>query len=586
MISGDRETLIAEAMLGAQPLACTRMQWWRGAVFYEVYIRSFRDTTGSGIGDLRGVTEKLDYLAGLGIDGIWLSPFYPSPQKDFGYDITDFRNVDPCHGTLDDFAQLLEAAHARGLKVLIDFVPGHTSDEHPWFRQSRTSRTNPRADWYVWADAARDGGPPNNWLSSFGGSAWTWDPRRSQYYYHPFLACQPALNLQNQDALEAIIEDLKFWLELGVDGFRVDAVQCLACDPSLRDNPPAPPEGSHVWIGGGPNNPFGRQMHLFDRDVPESVPIMERLREAVSAYAPERVLIGELADVDSSRISEKYTIEGRRFHAVYDFDLINAAGDIEALIGKLKLRCEFVRTGWLMNVFTNHDSMRAVSNLAGFAVERGCAREAAKMLLFLQVTMLGGCILYQGEELGLTHPALTYEQLQDPWGKNLWPDFQGRDGARTPMPWSAELPDGGFTDGGCPWLPVVEEHLRCAVERQEEDPASCLSFLKALLQWRREEPLIRCGAERVHGTQLAPLVVYERHDAQRCLTFVVNFSLEERWFRLQPGMQPLAVVGCATDHTARGLHLPALGFAVVEGASEAQRLAEDRNCGAVTPIET
>lgn len=585
MIGGDRETLIAEAMLGSQPQACTRQEWWRGAVFYEVYVRSFRDTTGSGVGDLRGVTSKLDYLADLGVDGIWLSPFYPSPQKDFGYDITDFRNVDPLHGTMDDFAGLLEEAHARKLKVLIDFVPGHTSDEHPWFLQSRADRNNPRADWYVWADAARDGGPPSNWLSSFGGSAWTWDARRSQYYYHPFLECQPALDLQNPAVLAAVIDDLKFWLDLGVDGFRVDAVQCLACDPSFRSNPPAPPEGSHVWIGGGPNNPFGRQIHLFDRDVPESVPIMEKLREAVAPYVPERVLIGELADVDSSRISEKYTLEGRRFHAVYDFDLINAAADKHALIDKLRLRCEFVRTGWLMNVFTNHDSMRAVSNLAGFAVQRGCAGEAARMLLFMQVTLQGGGIIYQGEELGLTHPKLTFEQLQDPWGRNLWPDFQGRDGARTPMPWRANAPDGGFTDGGRAWLPVVEEHLRCAVDLQQQDPDSCLSFVKSLLQWRRQEALLRCGGERVHGPQLAPLVVYDRHDQQRCLTFVVNFSLEERWFPLQPEMQPLDVVGSATGRTPHGLRLPPLGFAVIECARP-QRSAVGRNCGAVTPIET
>jgi alpha-glucosidase len=319
-----------------------------------------------------------------------------------------------------------------------------------------------------------------------------------------------------------------------------------------------------VWIGGGPNNPFGHQVHLFDRDVPESIPVMERLRQAVAAYSPERVLIGELADVDSSRISEKYTIEGQRFHAVYDFDLINAAGDTPALIEKLRQRCEFVRTGWLMNVFTNHDSVRAVSNLAGFAVEGGCANEAARMLLFLQLTLLGGAILYQGEELGLTHPELSFDQLQDPWGKNLWPDFQGRDGGRTPMPWCADAPDGGFTDGGRPWLPVVDEHRQCAVDRQQRDPSSCLSFVKALLGWRREESLLRCGAERVHAGQLAPLIMYDRHDAQRCITLVVNFSLEERWLPLAADMTPLDVIGCSIERSVRGLRLPGLGYAAIE----------------------
>jgi alpha-glucosidase len=284
----------------------------------------------------------------------------------------------------------------------------------------------------------------------------------------------------------------------------------------------------------------------------------------VAPYAPERALIGELADVDSSRISEKYTVEGRRFHAVYDFDLINAAADTGALIEKLRLRCEFVRTGWLMNVFTNHDSVRAVSNLASFAVERGCAGEAAKMLLFLQFTLLGGGILYQGEELGLTHPKLSFDQLRDPWGRNLWPDFQGRDGGRTPMPWCADAPDGGFTDGGRPWLPVVEAHRQCAVDRQQGDASSCLSFLKALLGWRRQESLLRCGAERVHAAQLAPLIMYDRYDATRRMTFVVNFSLDERWLPLAADMIPLDVVGCATGRTARGLRLPGLGFAAIE----------------------
>ena len=246
-MEGGRETLIAEALL--DPSEPERHEWWRGAMFYEVYLRSFRDSDGDGIGDLAGLQEKLDYIQSLNVDGIWLSPFYPSPQKDFGYDITDFCAVDPTFGTLDEFDRLLADAHNRGLAVLIDIVPCHTSDEHPWFQESRRDPDGTMGDWYIWADPAHDGGPPNNWLSSFGGPAWTWDPRRSQYYYHPFLTCQPALNLRNPDTLAAMLNVLRFWMGRGVDGFRMDAVQCLTCDPMLRSNPPCP-EGESIRNSG------------------------------------------------------------------------------------------------------------------------------------------------------------------------------------------------------------------------------------------------------------------------------------------------------------------------------------------------
>src|SRR5690606_17751642 len=320
-------------------------------------------------------------------DGFWMSPFFVSPQKDFGYDIKDFRGIDESHGTMDDFLELLECAHRRNLKVLIDFTPAHTSDEHPWFQESRSSRTNPKADWYTWSDADIDGCPPNNWLSSFGGSAWTWDPRRSQYYYHPFLTCQPALNLQNPETLEAVRNEMRFCLDLGIDGLRLDAVQCLACNPDFRSNPPISSAGSSVLIGGGPHNPFGRQTHLFDRDVPEALEIVEKLRDTVDEYEGDRILIGELADIDSSRLSEKYTVQGEGFHAVYDFDLINAEPSAEALVEMIDRRTVFLRTGWLMNVFSNHDSTRSVSNLTRFAVEAGLRREAAKLLAFLQLAL-------------------------------------------------------------------------------------------------------------------------------------------------------------------------------------------------------
>ncbi|MCF8478234.1 MAG: alpha-glucosidase [Pseudolabrys sp.] len=563
-----RETVLAKYAKTPKLRPPVDRDWWRGAVIYEAYVRSFRDSNGDGIGDLRGIIEKLDYIASLGVDALWLSPFYPSPQKDFGYDVTDMRNVDPIAGSMSDFIELLESVHRRGLKLLLDFIPAHTSDDHPWFSESRASRDNERADWYIWADAARDGGPPNNWLSSFGGSAWQWDPRRSQYYYHPFLVCQPALNLKNDAVLDAVIGEMSFWLDLGVDGFRLDAVQCLACDPDLRANPPSPQTGSPILLGGGPNNPFRKQLHEFDRDVPEAVPILRKLREAIARYSPERVLVGELADVDSSRAAEKYTSNGEALHAVYDFDLINCPAEVTELVALLRRRDDYLRTGWIYNVFTNHDSKRAVSNLSAFAVEAGHGPQAAQLLLFLQLTLKGGCAIFQGEELGLPHPHLPYEVLQDPWGLALWPDFEGRDGCRTPMPWRADAPHAGFTEGDRPWLPVADEHLALAVDRQQSNPGSTLNFFRDFLAWRREEPIVKWGGETVHDDNVAPLLVYDRFDDQTTLRCVVNFSLEERLFPVAGRWQPVAAPHCVTKCDRAGLVLPALGFGILRDSAD------------------
>ena len=563
MITAGRETLLADAILRDSGTSGTRAEWWRGAMFYEVYLRSFQDSDGDGIGDLPGVLARLDYLSSLGVDGIWLSPFYPSPQKDFGYDVTDFCNVDHRFGSMNDFIELSQALHARDLKILIDLVPGHTSDEHAWFQESRTDRTNAKADWYVWASSAPDGGPPNNWLSSFGGSAWQWEPRRSQYYYHPFLPCQPALNLRKPEVLEAMISVFRFWMDHGVDGFRLDAVQCLCCDPFLRSNPPSPTGESNIMVGGGPNNPFKKQLHLFDRDVPESIPIIEQMRDAVRDYEPERVLIGELADVDSSRVAVKYTLEDRRLHAVYDFDLINAASTLSDWPTILKTRARFMSSGWLMNVFTNHDSVRAVSNLMAFAEDCGKSADAAKLLLFLQSTLLGGAIIFQGEELGLTQPQLEFEDLQDPWARNLWPDFEGRDGVRTPMPWTDCEATGGFTTGK-PWLPVSADHCEMAVSVQERDKSSVLRFFRALMTWRKGEPLMRFGRERIYDDLTSSVIAYDRFDDDRRLTCVANVSLNDRWFDTEDGDRLVKLDGCSAEKSAHGLNLPPLGFAIVE----------------------
>ncbi len=559
-----RETIMARASLNEPLEPLSHREWWRGAALYQVYVRSFKDTNGDGIGDLRGVIAGLDHIAGLNVEGFWMSPIHPSPQKDFGYDITDFCAIDPIFGDMADFDALVAEAHARDLKILQDLIPCHTSEEHPWFLESRSDPAGEFGEWYVWAEAAPDGGPPNNWLSSFGGPAWTWEPRRSQYYYHPFLPCQPALNLQHMPVLDAIRDAIRFWLDHGVDGFRIDAIQCLARDPDLRSNPPEDARGPVAPLGGGAHNPFRKQAHLYDRDVPEAFPIIEQLRRTVEGHAPERVLIGELADVDSARIAEKYTVEGEGLHAVYDFSLVNGPREVRPLTEILTYRSAFLRTGWMINVFSNHDSRRAVTDLTDFATTREEQRQAQKLLFFLQFCLKGGGILYQGEELALPHPKLAYEDLRDPWGIAFWPDFEGRDGARTPIPWIADPPGHGFTEGK-PWMRIPPEHRGLNAESQARDPDSPARFLSDLLAWRRECPLLRWGGERVHPPDLAPLILWDRYGGGESVLCVANFSggtqtVPEHWL---DGGTPLEGPGFARATVAGGLEVPPFGFGII-----------------------
>mgnify|MGYP006271485573 FL=1 len=561
-MTDQRDVQLAEAVLDGRTPKNMEHDWWRGAVMYQIYLRSFRDSNGDGIGDLQGVVSKLDYLADLGVDAIWLSPFLKSPQEDFGYDVSDFRAVDPLFGTHDDLLQLIDGAHARGLRLLSDFVPCHTSVEHEWFEESRSSRQGSRADWYVWADPAADGGPPNNWLSSFGGGAWTWEPRRSQYYFHPFLSCQPALNLRNPEALGAIIDAMAYWRDFGIDGFRLDAIQCLCWDARLRSNPPRDKDEDDVAIGGGPENPFGKQTHLFDRDVAEGLEIIRRFRAELCDENSDFVLIGELADVDTSRLAVKYTAGRDRLHAVYDFDLIQKTDSVQKWIETLQVRSRFIRSGWLLNVLTNHDSERAVSNLTDFAVEAGHRAEAAKLLLFLQTMLRGGAIIFQGEELGLPQAKIPFEDMKDPWGINLYPDFEGRDGCRTPMPWTADGEAAGFCDGCTPWLPIGEGHRALAVDRQLMDNDSVLQFFRALLDWRAQNPWLLTASEHLFDASTAPVIAFQRIGEDRTQTFVANFSLNQAFFATDGRMIDFPHSSACMGEN--GLRLPPLGFGVIE----------------------
>lgn len=541
------------------------IEWWRGAVIYQVYVRSFRDSNGDGIGDLGGVLQGLEHIASLGTDALWLSPFYKSPQKDFGYDISDFRLVDPTAGTMEDFMRLRDAAHALGLKLILDFIPCHTSDQHPWFAESRSSRDDPKADWYVWAERRPDGCPPTNWLSSFGGTAWTWEPRRSQYYYHPFLKQQPALNLHNEELLEHLVGEMTYWSDLGVDGFRIDAVQCLSWDRDLRDNPPVGREGSNALIGGGPTNPFAAQHHLFDRNAEGTDKIIERF----GRYADEKgvVLIGELADIDTASAAPQFTAREHGLHAVYDFALINCHPDVDTITGQLERRERLLGDGWLFNVFTNHDSTRAVSNLTHFALEK-YRSQAAKMLLFMQLTLKGGCIIYQGEELGLPHPDLDYEDIVDPWTKAFWPTFKGRDGARMPFPWQSDAPFAGFSEAE-PWMRVAEEHLPLALDQQEEDEGSVLNFFRQFTTWRRNHPALLYGDERMSRGERAPIICWQRCTREEDLRVFVNFSIDQAFMPLDESWQPLDAPGCVQQREGHGLSLGPLEFAIATSSGKA-----------------
>ncbi|HEU4812902.1 MAG TPA: alpha-glucosidase family protein [Xanthomonadaceae bacterium] len=469
--------------------ADTTTQWWRGAVIYQIYPRSFLDTNGDGVGDLPGIVARLDHVASLGVEAIWVSPFFRSPMADFGYDIADGRDVDPLFGTLDDFDRLLERAHALGLKVMIDQVFGHTSVDHAWFRESRENRDNPKADWYVWADAKPDGSPPNNWLSLFGGVAWKWEPRRGQYFLHNFLSSQPDLNFHNPDVQAATLDNVRFWLDRGVDGFRLDSINFCFNDQLLRDNPPKPP---HLRIGRGfsPDNPYAFQYHHYNNTQPEMLPFLERLRALVDEY-PGAVTLGEISSEDSLGTMAEYVAPGR-LHMGYSFELLTedgSAGYIRQTVETLEAR---MPDGWPCWAISNHDVARALTRWGGAEVDETMAAQ----LVALVCSLRGSVCLYQGEELGLPEADVPYEALQDPYGKAFWPSFKGRDGCRTPMPWDDGV-QAGFTQAATAWLPIPEAHLARNVAAQERDPGSVLHAVRAFLRWRAGHPALVAGDIRM-----------------------------------------------------------------------------------------
>lgn len=460
------------------------LDWWRGAVIYQIYPRSFQDSNGDGVGDLLGIVQRLPYIASLGVDAIWISPFFTSPMKDFGYDVSDYCDVDPMFGSLADFDAVTETAHALGVRVMIDLVLSHTADVHPWFTESRANRDNDKANWYVWADPKDDGTPPSNWLSIFGGSAWQWDTRREQYYLHNFLVSQPDLNFHEPQVQEALLDVARFWLHRGVDGFRLDTINFYMHDAELRDNPGLPKDERNADTAPAVN-PYNHQRHIYDKNHPDNVKFLEKLRAVMEPFGAAAV--GEVGDSQRGlEILGEYT-SGNRMQMCYAFEFLAPdrpdASRVVQILSKLD---DVAPEGWACWAFSNHDVVRHTS--------RWSLSPAAQRLYTTLIMCLRGTVcLYQGEELGLHEADVTFEDLQDPYGIEFWPEFKGRDGCRTPMVWEQGAHAGAFTSGK-PWLPVSTEHLGSSVNTQENDPGALLHHYRRAIAFRHAHAALKAGA--------------------------------------------------------------------------------------------
>lgn len=492
------------------------LNWWKGGIIYQIYPRSFMDSNGDGIGDLQGITSKLDYIADLGVDAIWISPFFTSPMKDFGYDVSNYRDVDPLFGTLDDFKELLFRANELGLKVMVDLVMSHTSDQHPWFEESRQNQDNAKSDWYVWADAKSDGSPPNNWLSLFGGSAWNWDSRRMQYYLHNFLNSQPDLNFHNPDVRAAQLDNARFWLDLGVHGFRLDTVNFYYHSEGLEDNPPVP-EGVPKTLGVKHDNPYSFQMHQYDISRPENLTFLRELRAVMDEY-PGSTTVGEIGADNPLEIMSAYTADNDKLHMAYTFDLLNEPHSADYIRGVIERLETQVADGWPCWALSNHDVVRSATRWGRDEDPEAFPRIALAMLMSLR----GSVCLYQGEELGLSEADVPYERIQDPFGRPFWPEYKGRDGCRTPMVWQQQG-NGGFTAAEDSWLPIGESQLPLAVSNQLDNSASTLAFVRRWIKWRQQQPALREGDISVIA-DTGDMLCWTRRCAAQALLVAVNLT--------------------------------------------------------------
>jgi alpha-glucosidase len=495
--------------------------WWRGAVIYQIYPRSYQDSNGDGVGDLLGIVRRLPYIASLGVDAIWISPFFTSPMKDFGYDVADYCDVDPMFGSLADFDAVIETAHQMGVKVMIDLVLSHTSDQHPWFKESRASHDNPRANWYVWADAKPDGTPPNNWLSIFGGSGWQWDGGRMQYYQHNFLTSQPDLNFHEPEVQEALLDVARFWLARGVDGFRLDTINFYVCDAELRDNPALPPEERNATIAPAVN-PYNWQNHIYDKNRPENLDFLRKFRAVMEPYGAAAV--GELGDGQRGpQLIGEYTAGDDLMHMCYGFELLSGERPSAARVAEvLKIYEDAAPDGWITWAFSNHDVVRHVTR---WDLSPSAQKGFTTLMMFLH----GSACIYQGEELGLPEAEVAFEDLQDPYGIEFWPEFKGRDGCRTPMVWERDNACAGFSTAPRAWLPVSSQHIGLAVSVAEDDPASPLHHYRRAIAFRHAHPALMKGS--IDGLAV-------RGDV---LSFIRKQGDDEVFFALNMGEEPATI---------------------------------------------
>ena len=516
------------------------LPWWRTGVLYQIYPWSFRDANGDGVGDLDGITRELDYVAELGVDAIWLSPIYCSPGVDFGYDVADHCDIDPRFGDLAAFDRLLQAAHARGLRVLLDYVINHTSDRHPWFLASRSSREDPKRRWYLWRDPAKGGGPPNNWMSVFGGPAWTFDERTGQYYLHSFHAAQPDLDWRNPAVERAMFDVLRFWLDRGVDGFRIDAPEYVGKDPRLPDLPRLPRHRPHRR---GVLRPYDAFHHLHDKDHPDLHGMLRRLRRVVDAY-PERMTVGEVRITDRERWAA-YFGQGDELHLVFDFEPLRVAWEAPAIRAAVERSLLALPPGCSPAlVLSNHDERRIATRYGP---------QGARLAAMLLLTLPGTPCLYYGDELGMVDVELPPERMHDP--QAAIDPVMSRDPCRTPMAWTEH---GGFSDVEVePWLPLPHDLEACNVARQRQDPGSMLSLYRELLAVRRLAPALRRGTYETHGASDEALYAYWRiHGLQRVLV-ALNFGDQPRPLPELPAPTQTAggIAGQTTAQTTSGVRV-------------------------------
>jgi alpha-glucosidase len=539
--------------------------WWKSAVFYQIYPRSFYDADNNGIGDLKGITQKLDYLndgqgSGLGIDAIWISPFFKSPMKDFGYDVSDFCDIDPIFGTMADFDEMISAAHQRGIKVLVDLVLNHCSDLHPWFQESKKNRTNPKSDWFVWEDKAADGGPPNNWLGVFGGSAWEYEPVRDQYYLHNFLKEQPDLNWYHPEVQEAICNIIRFWLDKGVDGFRLDTANFYAYDRKLRDNPRLPEDHQAL------ENRDGIEYDMFDacfsKDRPENLNFLNIIRLTINEQNSHATTIGEIGGIQDLdrliKLASSYVKGENHLHMAYTFSLLGSKIEASKLFNIIGLTEKNISDGWPCWSFGNHDCSR---------VQTRCETQKGndffhENLMLLLLCMRGTPIIYYGDELGMPEYAIKKEELQDPFGVTYWPDFPGRDGCRIPFPWDNNKHAQGFNDSCKPWLPAVSP---VSLDQQLIDPGSMFALTKEMIQIRKKQPALATGSLELMK-QEGEVVAFQRINKDQSLLIACNFGNSSQQLQVDINRYnavPIQAFQRTGKLTKDSLEIPPYGFSIL-----------------------